>query len=201
MSTTMTTMETVEDQSLRDFSEPQLKPAPLRLPKSQSSNSTGCNDTLEPPSKHVRIEETAIEIHHEPNNVCDETPSSPKACTSDLAALVSKFETLGSVRDTKTTQPRPPLDLGFLKPSEPRIVKAVSGGSQSTNSSLKNPAPHVTSSFEAGNNAIDRVSAATRSLASILHHMPATHEAHTTVKSDCHTNLNLSLGSSGISED
>jgi hypothetical protein len=190
-----------EDQSMRDFSEPQLKPAPLRLPKSQSSNSAGGSNTLEPPSKHVRINETAVEMDRERNNAFDELPPSPKASKGISAALVCKFETLGSVGDTKATHPRSSSDLARLESSEQGIVQLASDEQQSPKSALKDSVQPATSSLEASSNAIDRVSAATQSLASMLHDDPLSDESNTPAKGDCHTHLDPSLESSGISGD
>jgi hypothetical protein len=197
MSTTMGN----EDQSMRDFSEPQLKPAPLRLPKSQSSNSAGGINTLEPPSKHVHINDTAVEMGRERNNASDALPPSPKAFKGILAALVCKFETLGSVGDTKATHLRSSSDMTPLEPSERGIVQLASEDQQSPKRPLKDSVQPATSSLEASSNAIDRISAATQSLASMLHHDPLSDESNTPVKGECHTHLDHSLESSGISGD
>jgi hypothetical protein len=102
-------MESLDNQSARDFSDAQLKPAPLRLQKSQSSIGVGPNDVPDSQFKHVRINEAVTEINDHPNTTRAPSPAGlcgPPPCaqtiTPAFAALMSKFEKLYVVSTSRS---------------------------------------------------------------------------------------------------
>lgn len=113
-------MESLDHQSARDFSDVQLKPAPLRLARtSQSSIGAGQDGAPDSPPKHVRIDEAVTEITaHQKSTTQGQTLAgfySPAPCaqtiTPVLASLLSKFEMLDAVSAPRSKVFRRPLTV------------------------------------------------------------------------------------------
>jgi hypothetical protein len=160
-------MERNEAHSARDFSDAQLKPEPLRLPpKTQSSPG---REAASP--KHVRIDQAATEAEHHSKDFVDSTLA--QTTTSDLAALVSKFEMLDAVIDAGTRARRHSVNLASQQhaPALPYSVQELSN-----NRSL---ARLPTVPPGSGNVNIDRVAGATLSLADMVRRVPVNQDIGT----------------------
>ncbi|AEO64697.1 uncharacterized protein THITE_158614 [Thermothielavioides terrestris NRRL 8126] len=106
-------MDFLKQQPARD-----LKPARLRL---ANKRETSCSDTQRPARKHVLTDATATEISQPQSPTRVQTTasirgSSPpvRTITPNLAALVSKFETPGTV-DAQWKSRRQPCDPRTIK--------------------------------------------------------------------------------------
>ncbi|KAH6617518.1 hypothetical protein F5144DRAFT_624198 [Chaetomium tenue] len=103
-------MEDLDISPARDFSDSNLKPEPLRLPRRIHLGHQ--NDNLHSPSNHFHTDKPTLRKHR-PNRTGGETTSLVRPTTSELAVLVAKFEMLGAAGDGNARASRQPANVAL----------------------------------------------------------------------------------------